>query len=896
MTGVTAKDYDGNTSSKVKIASFSTDMIPFGGSKTFEYNATGISDPGEIVRFDISYQVYEGTTKLSDEVFTQSIFSYLNYNKSDERELKKVNNKYVTAGIYTPHYVPLSNATSVIPTLATGYVEREQNTWNPGNKTGEVYATSGYETVDGLSFAKFSKGMGNGDHKYDGIQNFNAYTVSDTGGDADDSYKVTISGSVNKAAWEAAGKTPGSTTVIPIFCGATGSSITENLTIYYYDDVSLGSITSIANSEVTKGRVKADYKQSGVTYVPGEMITADGVKDGVEVFKETNATLVWIDENENEVAEGTEGAIKAMKFDNAAVWSTYENYFKQAVKAAYGVFRADMDFNLKALLKQLEIAVHDINYTKAEATSTNALDGKVAALKTSLKNIEATYTKDYDYTDYRMYRLNRLNDAREEAQYLINLQNDQSNLDVTEIDETFPYTWIEEDDLRALVAYDSDLTNLKKDNVNIVTALLEKLDEEEIKGKAEWLENKKVEYAEKTDLDVAMASSLLTKTSTRLLDRNYKSGKNAPDTYYLQTEITSAQKEIGLVNEWEEGNEWDEEPGTPKYSDRSWTKYINAYNNAVDVLNGTNGAVKSQKNAFDAKWELLCCRNELVLYFDEADYSQLETLMDQAKYALSNMNLYSNEAADLGKVLAELGVLDANAEGYKLAEIKNADGNAIDLFPGSAAYVNSEPYSYLDQDVIDGKCNELKEALARLKFKGLNITATGNIVVDDDAILEEGNEKEGIDAVTTTIARIAAGLDAETVKTFFNVSADGNLTVDADNITVSNDLYYTVDTDLEGLVGTNSVVTFYTVVDKDLGIKIPVATVKIVVDGDINGDGAVDAIDGAQAHLVNAQLAELEGCYLLAGDLDGSADRKIEDADYIQVINNIFGKEVKTAA
>ena len=98
------------------------------------------------------------------------------------------------------------------------------------------------------------------------------------------------------------------------------------------------------------------------------------------------------------------------------------------------------------------------------------------------------------------------------------------------------------------------------------------------------------------------------------------------------------------------------------------------------------------------------------------------------------------------------------------------------------------------------------------------------------------------------------------------------------------------------MVGTNSVVTFYTVVDEDLGIKIPVATVKIVVDGDINGDGAVDAIDGAQAHLVNADLAELEGCYLLAGDLDGSADRKIEDADYIQVINNIFGKEVKTAA
>jgi hypothetical protein len=140
--------------------------------------------------------------------------------------------------------------------------------------------------------------------------------------------------------------------------------------------------------------------------------------------------------------------------------------------------------------------------------------------------------------------------------------------------------------------------------------------------------------------------------------------------------------------------------------------------------------------------------------------------------------------------------------------------------------------------------------------------------------------KKRVSKLIATTAFIAECLDADAVKQLFTVTAD-NATVGADNITVSNDYYYTVDTDLEGFAGTGAVVTFYTV---NAGIKIPVATVKVIVNGDINGDGVVDALDGAYAALVESEKTELSECYLLAGDLSNN-DRAITADDYAAIVN-----------
>ena len=218
------------------------------------------------------------------------------------------------------------------------------------------------------------------------------------------------------------------------------------------------------------------------------------------------------------------------------------------------------------------------------------------------------------------------------------------------------------------------------------------------------------------------------------------------------------------------------------------------------------------------------------------------------------------------RVLAELGY----------HEFTNADGDSIDLFPGSALYVNTEPYAVDQQDDVDQAAYELKVELAKLKFKNVEVTGAG---VADETLVE-ADEEAGIEAVVAKVARIDALLNADAVKDLFSATADG-ANVTKDLINVSDDTVYTVETDLAGFAGTDATVTFYTLVS---GVKIPVATVKIVVEGDINGDGVINVLDASLAELASNEHAELAGCFFLAANLD-TASEGIVAADYSAVLN-----------
>ena len=889
-TSVAAYNFDGKASSYVTTSELNTNKIDYGQSASFKYTAANVPTSGALVRFDIKYKVVDedGQYMAGGKEFLIRSYAWLNYNAGDAGQETYFNNdgSLSYSAIYSPHYVPLSSATDYIAQITTGKFGRDYKLFTSSQ---EAAITASTATVDGITFGNVSMKFSNssGGRYFNDLKQFQTYTVQATNDKGEEQSgsgnALTISGSVNKSAWEATNKTSGSKTTWSITLKAKGKNNgPHNFTLYYYDDIYQAKLASLAANEMSAMRLDADYNLTGTVYANGILKSADSVdENGEKVIRETAySTLVWIDEDENVYAESQVTDIVETKDDNGVVTAAsgtvkvgdkdvavkkvtaidcatavaaYKAAFIPGIRGGMQEWNANSVYNFETLYEALYVAANDMGWCRktteqvvAEGNGDN-VDSIIETLKSTLDTVESTYTDNYNYTDYKMYILNRLNDARDDAAYYINLKNDASNNSVTEIDEDFPYTWINEDDLRALVKGDG--------YADIILALLEMKSDEDIESTAQWLEDRKLEYAQVTVLDIEMAQNYLTRVSGRLLNRDH-----GIIDKYLRDEIASANAMVGAQSQ---------------YTARSWAKYASALARANDVLNGANGEVRSQKNIFEAKYNLMVARNELVKVGFEADYTELEALIAQANQALTNMNLYNNTAKEFGQVLAELGYhtfVDANE-------------SEIQLFPGNAIDVLAEGYSVDDQDRVDDAATALKEALARLKFK--NVAVKGNGVTVGTGTLVEGDEEEGIEAITATIAKIAPELDASAVKALFTVTAD-NATVGADNITVSNDIHYTVDTDLEGFAGTNATVTFYTIVG---GVKVPVQTVKLVVNGDINGDGAVDVLDGAYAELVNLEKGELEGCYLLAGDLVGN-DRVVGADDFGAIVNLIGTKVV----
>ena len=850
IKSVTATDYNSTKSSYITSIGSDKTRINYGDKATVSYNISNVSGAGVIQKFDITYTVNDedGKVMADGKKFTISKYVWFSTNDSEE-------------GQYNEKEYNTGSNTLTVKVKKALYVNND-----PAMFVDTINNTDVGSAVKPKTLLNYKVGIKSESTQY-GIY------VGATPG-YDDSSKVarndTLYLKVTDATAAAAfAKTPGATITFNVAYKASTSNGSSDMRVIFFDGVNLNNLKSIVGNEAGKMRKAAEYNTASGTYSYADRLlrTSDWNDDQL---KETNSTMTaWIDADKNEYAEsrvtdivvskdekgnitgksgfvtvdGKEVAVKFVtKLDNGAVWNAYVPALQAGMQGAWQVWNTSAVFNHKELYDNLRIASTEVDYIKLSdeelALLGDNIDGAVVELEGILNNIEAQYSDDKDYTDYRMYRWNRYNDARNDAQDIISAyKSTQRTAD--DLNKYFPYASI----------YPSELAKLVKGDKfeNYINALLEDFDEETAARNAKDLENAKIHYSGYEAIDVAQAENLVTRMAPRLLTRTH----DVIDTH-LRNEVASAKAMI---------------TDESLYTERSWVKYEAALE-AAEALLADSG--KTQMEIFDTKWELLTCRNELVYVEDEADYSELEALIAQAETALANTKLYDNTNKEFGQVLAELGYHD----------FENADGDSVQLFYGSALWTNAEPYDYNDQDIVDDAADALKEALARLKFKGLSITGANvseGILSTDDADTEEIEE-----TITATIAKIAAEMDADAVKDLFKVTAN-NATVGKENITVSNDIYYTIDTDLPGFAGTNSVVTFYTVQGD---IKIPVATVKIVVEADINGDGAVDVLDAAYESLVQTEKAKLEGCYLLAGDLAGD-DRAITAADYAAVVNAV---------
>ena len=136
---------------------------------------------------------------------------------------------------------------------------------------------------------------------------------------------------------------------------------------------------------------------------------------------------------------------------------------------------------------------------------------------------------------------------------------------------------------------------------------------------------------------------------------------------------------------------------------------------------------------------------------------------------------------------------------------------------------------------------------------------------------------------------ILEALKTKTVEKEQNLDAVKNLVnVSGFKVEVSLDDKYTTEEENTGIfVGTGATITVF----KEEGTaKIPVATIKVVVNGDVNGDGTIDVLDCMAVQLATHGHTSFTGAYNAAANLKGDATSGIDAQDLGEVVNIALDK------
>ena len=599
------------------------------------------------------------------------------------------------------------------------------------------------------------------------------------------------------------------TWTVNAFANSKSSTGKAMVTMHFYDGEYKSLLESLFKDEAKKVRLASDYNMGSVN--ADTLLSTEADENGLVESAFTSTTTV----------DGETVTV----IDGAQAWAKYKEAFVAAARGARQKWNDNSVYNFKELYLALYTASKDVEWCKKSAEEIAAEggannDSAVVALKNTLKTTEAGFGGK-SFFDYKIYRWSRWEKAYKNANNIIN-KYEAAKYTVAET-QYFPYNQgYKVTDINSMISGNQYEAYIK--------ALYKDYSAEQIAANEKNLTNAKNSYAGVSALDIAQASNLVTRQGARLLERDAYT-KNQ----HLQTEVASALAQIGTTN-------------TKGYTEKSWNRYMAALQGAQEALSSSNC-----NTIFDQKYELQVARNELRT--EEADDTELKALIAQAQAALAGAAAYDNTNAEFGAVLAALG----------MANVTDADGNEVDLFPNGALNIVNKSYDVDDQRKYDRAADALRAALAKLTFKGATVAGAAETEVGKD---EDGN------AVTIKAAVIDQKLAADAVKGLFTLAA-------ADDKVVSlNGTYALSGDDTAIYTGTGSTLTFVKTVN---GVALPVYTLSLVVKGDVNGDGVVDALDAMAVELAANNNAALNGLFFAAGDVTN--DGAIAVADYSAVVN-----------
>ena len=519
-------------------------------------------------------------------------------------------------------------------------------------------------------------------------------------------------------------------------------------------------------------------------------------------------------------------------YTNAGAYTDYLVSLANAMASAYNpLWSGNINLDFAGLKADLENKIATLEQYKVDPNDGgDTTAAGIVNLKATLNSVEEGFGGK-DYRTYMLYRWHRYQDAKNSANRAINLYEEYSAGLQT---QKFEYSSMPVYKLKSAIAGDQ--------YEGYILGVLKDLNEEELAQAKENFSNVAREFGGLTTLDVAQMSNLVTRMSQRLILRSDK-----PITSYLSKEIESARAEIGTTN-------------NAGYSTRSWNAYSDAFTKAEAAMTSD-----SQDVIFAAKYALQVARNNLRTAAQEADYSELEELISQANAIFWNPALYDNSNAEIGAVLAALGYTATNTSGVK-----------TDIFPNSAKAVNAHSYDKGDQEEVDDAADALKVALSKMVFKGANYG--GNTVTPSQVPTGEVDENDVAITETVKTTKLSAKELLSEVKAKFG-STTANGATDTE-VRISLDDNYTLENGNDKFVGTGATITIYTT---QSGIKIPLSTIKVIVEGDVTGDGVIDVLDCMVIELASNNLTQINGVYNLAGNL--ATDTEINDLDLLAVAN-----------
>lgn len=396
-------------------------------------------------------------------------------------------------------------------------------------------------------------------------------------------------------------------------------------------------------------------------------------------------------------------------------------------------------------------------------------------------------------------------------------------------------------------------------------------------------------YIEGSDLSEAEITAIADKAANATMTNAIKATMLAPteadrDAYkdavanyvaptYSELEVADASKKLGyykqfliakttekqfLAKEITAANKQGYGDGS-SYSTDSWA----AYSAALAYANEVNSAPDAlQSEVFNAKYNLMITQNQLMAKEDSAKdngaYMQLEALIAQADVMFQNTDLYTVKEGDAADAWANL----VAALGY---EYEDENGDIQNLYVNSAkAYVAS------DRVMSSTTEAELASQVATLQDAINQFTCAIQVVPDEDVPDNSTNVEQTeliIDGLTP--ATIASGED---LLALVKAAAPEGYNVTLESVASA-----------AGYYGTGATVKANVA---ELGGQT-VATYTVVIYGDVNGDGAVDAFDAAVLDLDLADVQALTGAYGLAADTN--ADAEVGILDYTLVKDAIAG-------